>query len=313
MLSQRATELLFLTNFSDACFRATRAVAQMADDMEVGLTLLYACDPAQESRRAAEEKLRSFFPEADRYRVCRRVVYEGDVVSAVADIRARRRIDLAIAPVADRFTYPRFFHASIRTRLVVELGVSVWTSARGVSPAKLGARVRNVACVLDGGTGHDKHLEAASEYAAKVGATLHFLHVMPEIEEGTLFEPTAMLSEAEVEERAARMVPATRAEIHVSPGGGTRELRRLVTACDADLLFMDQRRAIQEGPFSSRLSRIVDVVPCPTVCVSKLGWPLQSDAGPGKRARVREEATARAERRLIMIGPGLICTGPTNF
>ncbi len=304
MLSQKATEILFLTNFSDACFRATRAVAQMADDMEVGLTLLYARDPAVETRECAEDKLRSFFPEADRYRVCRRLVTDGDVVTAVAELRARRRIDLAVAPVSDRFTWPRLFHTSVRGRLVKELGLSVWTVGRTARPAKLGAAVKNIACVIDGGDGDDKHLEAAADYAGKLGATLHLLHVMPEVDEGALFGPSALLSEHEVEERYARVLPKMRAEIHVSPGGRAGELQRLIGACDADLLFLNERRSVREGAFSSRLARVIDKVQCPSVCVSKFGLALHSDVGPARRVRVPDPvATAIARGAAMLVSP----------
>lgn len=267
MLSSRYVELLFLTNFSDACFRATRAVAQLADEVELGLTLMYARDPEKESRQAAEDKLRSFFPEADRYRVCRRVVVDGDVLSAVTDLRARRRIDLVLAPVADRFRWPRIFHTSVRERLVTELGLNVWTIDRGIKPVKLGAKAKNVACVLDSGSGHDKHLQAAIAYANSLDATLHVLHVMHRADATTPLASSSLVGHSDIGESSARVVPKGRTDVHVAASGGTRELLRRIVACDADILFVNERRAVQTGVFSTGLSHLIEAAPCPTICV----------------------------------------------
>lgn len=285
-MNHKSYEVVFLTDFSDACFRATRAVAQMADELEMSLTIVYARKKDEETRQVAEEKLRSFFPEADRYRACRRIVAETDVVSAVTELRERRPIDLVVAPVPDRFKLPRVFHSSIRGRLLNDLGLNVWTIGRGVKVAKLGAVAKNIACVIDGGRGHDKHIEAALAYAQRRNATLHLLHVMPEVDEGALMTPSGLLSEADVAERFKRIAAGseTRVEIHVSTGGSVGELRRIVEARDIDVMFVDERRAVSSSAFASRMSKLVDMAPCPTVCVSKAGLGLEIDSGKRSRA-----------------------------
>ncbi len=298
MLNHKSYEVVFLTDFSDACFRATRAVAQLVDELDLGLTLLYARNKETESRQAAEDKLRSFFPEADRYRACRRIVADTDVVSAVAELREHRRFDLAIAPVPDRFALPRVFHKSIRGRLLKELGMNVWTIGRGVKVAKLGPAAKSVACVIDGGAGHDKHIEAAVAYAQRRNATLHVLHVMPEVDEGALFMPSGLLSEAAVAERFERVAvgEAPRVELHVSTGGRVGELWRLINACDVDVMFVDERRAMSGGSFSSYVSKLVDMASCPTVCVGKDGLGLEMEVGKKTRALkvVAKEASVAA-------------------
>ena len=100
-MSQRTMEVVFLTSFSDGCFRAIPAVAQMAEDLAMRLTLLHAFDPKRERYAAAEAKLSSFFPEADRFVDTRRIVCEGPLVPALKAYCERRRVDLFVAPGVD--------------------------------------------------------------------------------------------------------------------------------------------------------------------------------------------------------------------
>ena len=62
MSRRRPLEAVFLTRCSVPCFQVTPAVAQLADDLDLRLTLLHAFDPERERRRDVETRLRSFFP-----------------------------------------------------------------------------------------------------------------------------------------------------------------------------------------------------------------------------------------------------------
>ena len=114
-------DILFLTNFSDFCFRTIPSIAQMADELPVRLTLLNAYDPETTTPRQATETLRSFFPEADRYRSCRRVSVAGPLVSAVRRYLEIWPVNLIVAPASDSIGFP----ASVSVRC----GRDSWTRA----------------------------------------------------------------------------------------------------------------------------------------------------------------------------------------
>lgn len=283
-------ELLFLTNFSDACFHATRAVAQLADDLELRLSILYAYDPKQEDRRAAQEKIDSFFPEADRFRVCNRLIAEGDVITAVSRLHSSRRIDLVVAPVSDRIGLPRLFHRSTRARLLAECGLSVFTLGRRADFRKLGSAPKNVACWLDFESPAPHNLTVAWSYAATIGARLHLLHVLPELHEGTIRAPSQPLHSREVADAVRDRTGSTALvpEIHVSPGHGPGALMQLVRRVEADLLFVSEEAALESGlfMFGSGMSSVVREAPCPTICVSDRTRALRLQPGPAHFARL---------------------------
>ena len=47
-------EVVFLTNFSDTCFRVIPSIAQMVDDLSIHLTILHSFEPGKRNRSEAE-------------------------------------------------------------------------------------------------------------------------------------------------------------------------------------------------------------------------------------------------------------------
>jgi hypothetical protein len=101
MQSTRPFEVLFLTDFSNTAHRSIPAMAQMADEIDMRLTLLHACGD-NVSAAAAESKLRSFFAEASHYHGAQRVVLPTDVLNAVEQVRREQPVD-PFGPWARRF------------------------------------------------------------------------------------------------------------------------------------------------------------------------------------------------------------------
>ena len=260
-------DVLFLTNFSDACFRATRAVAQMIDEVNGRLTILYARDAVRETKSATLEKLHSFFPEADHFRGTRRILADGDLLAAVADESARG-IDYVIAPVPIRFGLPRVAHQSTRASVLLNHRAHVWTTGRNTVSAKLGAPARNVACWIDAPSGDNHHVRRACDYAAEVGARLHLLHMVPNMYEGTITESPMPLNEDEVTNLVPFVARRPHTEIHIAPGDGRGTLVDMLRACDADVLFLNERQSVQRRLFGISMSSVVQHVPCPTMSVA---------------------------------------------
>lgn len=274
MSLHRPLDALFLANFSDACFRVTPSLAQMADDFDLRLTILHAWNPERERRAEVELKLRSFFPEADSFGICRRIALEGDLLSAVEQVNAERSIDLVIAPPSDPLGFLRIL-PSRRADLLRRLGTLLWTAGPQVRTPKLRARPRQIACWLDfegERSSLGTVLRTAIKYAETLKAQLHIVHVLPDLLEGTLRPPSVPLHAAEVEEALRLLLPATlaRPEIHVS-AEGTRAIPGLLRRCDADLLVLGHEQATVSGLFGTRMSPLIGRAPCPTVCVGPQG------------------------------------------
>lgn len=286
-LAPHTLDILFLTNFSDYCFRAIPSIAQMADAFSVRLTLMHIYDPAESSNRKAQEMLASFFPEADRYRSCRRVAVTGPVVDAVKRHLEVWPVNLIVAPASDPIGLPRIGDRSLRARLIDECGVPVWTIGRRVHVPKLLQSVKNVACWLDFHSQGAPHLPFAMEYAHRLGADLHMLRALPEINEGSLMLAThedQVLHPDGAARQIARMCSDSpvRPHIHVSQGEGRRALRQMLDECEADVVFLRN----DEWFFTRWLGRglrLGDFAPCPSIYIgdrlSVPTWNLEPGLG----------------------------------
>lgn len=275
---RRPLGAVFLTSFSVPCFQVTPALAQMADDLDLQLTLLHAFDPEKERRGEVEAKLRSFFPEADAFSGCRRVVCEGRVGDAVSRLAAEQSVDLLIAPPSDPLGLPSIA-PSLRAGLLTQVDTLLWTAGPSVPSLKLRRRPRHIACWLDFDTQEACYvaaLRAAAQYAEATEAQLHLLYVVPDVHEGSLRGPSAPLHAGEVWDALRAHLPSglARPEIHVSPGG-FRPVADLVRRCDADLLVMGSEQAVLSGWLGPRMNPLISQAMCPVLCVGPTAARVQ--------------------------------------
>lgn len=269
-MNQRATEVVFLTSFNESCVRAIPALTRMASDLATRLTLLHAFDPRKESRDAAEARLASFFPEADRFTDTRRVVLQGPLTTAVRQHAERRHVDLFIAPGFDR-ARPLRFGSSTRAELVSVSPAPVWTLGQRVPSANLLRPVRRIACWLDPEDKDATYLRLSADLARKLGGELHILHVAPEFYEGAYLSPSTPLHAGEVAASVTGQLEADiPMKIHVAPGGNPAAVLDLAQACEPDLLVVSPRRSVRQRLLGLRLSRLVDRASCPVLCVGEM-------------------------------------------
>jgi nucleotide-binding universal stress UspA family protein len=270
MSSTHPLDILFLTNFSDYCFRSIPAVSQMAASLKVRLTLLHAYDAERCSKSEAEAQLRGFFAEADRYAACQRITVAGDLLTAVQRHQREWPVNLIVAPASDTVGLPRFGAGSTRARLIRSSGVPVWTIGRKVQLDALWRAPKNVACWLDLHSTQTEHLAFAMEYARKTGAKLHLLRALPPVDEGLLHHgainrPLMPQNSAEEMLRLCAKAPGT-PEVHVGVGENRAALKRLLRQCSADVLFID-REDSRVAEWMGLGLGIGDAVPCPTIYV----------------------------------------------
>lgn len=236
-------DILFLTNFSDYCYRAIPAIAQLADAFHTRLTLMHVFDPRRTTQEKAAQTLDSFFPEADRYPFCRRLAVPGPLLAAVKRHVEMWPVNLIAAPASDPIGLPRIGERSLRARIIEECGVPVWTIGRRVRPDRLLQPIKNVACWLDFYAPRQDHLNFAIELAHKLRATLHLVRTLPPIHEGSVVHAShadRALHPASAAEEILRMCAGAPLvpRIHVNWGEGRRSAAQLVADCEADLLVL---------------------------------------------------------------------------
>jgi hypothetical protein len=299
-------KVLFATKFTDACFGAIRAVAQLADAFRVSITIAHV--GAEDAHSGGE--LRSFFAEADHYESCRRVQLQGTTPAAVAEFVRKGSFDLILAPRSDRLGMPRPFHRSLRATLLHNANTPVWTGARWLDSGDFLRPFRTIAVGLDGRDASLNHVRLAASFAAHVGAELRLLTTVPHIDEGTMLsglvgeEP---LSESAAKERAKELFSgwSQMPKVDVSLGPPEREIPRMAQRCGADLLFLNESQSCG-GFFSRQISRTVDESPCGVIAIpaslpTNFQWTFANPAAHARHASSivdPDRATASSNRLL---------------
>ena len=175
--------------------------------------------------------------------------------------------DVIMAPAAARHTAWLSWRPSVRAGLLRRSPVPVWTTGAR-PPESLDRReVRHVGCYLSLETGRDPHLRWAAEFATRLGASLHLLHVVPPIDDGTIADAFASDRPLGPDDARARLQACLAPGVDASTDRGGRrrrrqELGRLIRAEAIDLLCLSSHEALG----GSRLSSDLRALPCPVVC-----------------------------------------------
>jgi hypothetical protein len=295
-------DILMLTNFSDNCYRAIPAIAQLSDVVKVRLTLLHAFDPRKCSQAEADAHIQSFFPEADRFYASRRFAVAGNLMDVIRQHIEEWPVNLIVAPASDPIGLPSLWDRSYRARFLESFGLPVWTFGRHVDVAKLSKPVQNVACWLDARDSRIDHVRFAIEYASKTDAKLHLLRSIPEIRDGApppVTGPGAALNPVDAMEEVLRLCEETsvRRQAHVGFGEDRRSLSKLLKTCSADLVFLRAEESWMDRWLNFGMSWGASI-PCPAVYISAKGpariWDLTP--GPALRLQLVRPAESRTSR-----------------
>lgn len=271
MKTSQPLEVLFLTNFTDYSYQSIPAIAQMADDFVIHLTIAHVipstANPSAEAQ--ARTQLMSFFPEADYYAGTERCLLRGNPVEALLRLAHSQPVNLLIAPAADPLGLPRIGHRSLRLRLMRECGLPVWTIGRRTDVSKLRRPAKNVACWMDFRDPNLNHFAYALEYSHKLNLPLHILHALPEVNEGTMIpDGWPLREEGAIQELKKRIgwsftMPLS---FHVTDEPGARAGQKLIRESGADIVFIAGRQ-----PYWNWMPLpkppMLDACDCPVVCI----------------------------------------------
>lgn len=284
-------KLLFATDYSDSCFRSIRAVAQLADAFRVHVTIAHV-GPAT---RGADRELYAFFAEADHYASCERVRIDGSPAEALGGLAREGGYDMIVAPRSNRLGIPRPLHRSTRCELLSRGRTPLWTISQGLEIADFRRAYRSIAVFVDGRERNLAHVELAASFAARAGAELRILTVVPPVHENALIAYPAMrqpLSADVAVDRIHRLLGGWSLipTVDVTTGSPARELPRMAARCDADVLFLSEAQSCR-GYYFRQFRRAVDHSPCAVVTVpaalpAQFRWSFAAATQVERRERI---------------------------
>lgn len=266
--------IIFATNFTDACHAAIPTVTRWVDAHHARLTLVHVYDPERTLRREAEARLRAFYAEADNYPNCRRVLLTGDPATALATFCSGESNGLLFMPPSDRTGLPRPFHVSLRARLLETLHIPIWTLGKATLDTTAAVAGKNIAVAVQNLDEPTDYIAAAAAHAIRHHATLHLMHVVPEINEGTLTK--VLYSDAplgietaldRLSELAASLPPAVKVQVHVRMGSHWKQLKSMLHETGAELLMVGRSQTLHRGFFRSSIDPMLNNCNIPIVCL----------------------------------------------
>lgn len=267
-------QIVFATNFSDACYRAIPAVASWVDTLKARLTILHVCDPKRYSPRASEAYLKSFFAEADLFCNCERVLKLGTPYEGIAEYAEKHPGALLVLPPSDRVGFPRPFHQSIRAKLLREHSCPIWTIGRPAEGRAVVNAEDNIACWLECPEDGITHLREAATLAAHKKARLHLLCTIPSIEEldegalGKVLTSNSPFGEEYAEDwlKSIGHTLGIEYELHITAGSARRVLPKMVKQTGASVLFVSRSSAIRSDSFGLKLNSALDACDHAVIC-----------------------------------------------
>jgi len=257
--------VLLATAPASACRDAELAIAQLAGVGRVHVDVVHVLKPGGLTREIWQ-RLHDTLAGPTTATVDHYLVEDGDPAAAIARFCRHGDYDLIMAPAAARETVWLPWRRSLRAAILRRSAVPVWTTGASRPDSWSSRPVRHVGCYLSLETGADAHVRWAADFATRLGARLHLLHVVPPIDDGTIaeaFESDRPLLQDEAHARLQLLVAAgIDADTAVAVGACSREVVRLVRARTIDLLCL----ATHDALCGQQMSPGLRALPCPMVC-----------------------------------------------
>jgi hypothetical protein len=147
---------------------------------------------------------------------------------------------------------PRPWHRSLRAKLIARLPIPVWTLGRTLVGEPIPAGAKHLAALVSSPEEGTSHLRYGARYAAATNATLHLIHVVPNVDEGSLTHPLRSAgplgeeyAEAWMQEITASLESAAKIELHMEQGPVRRLLPQLFARTGADMLLVSRQTACE--------------------------------------------------------------------
>lgn len=257
--------VLLATDPATARDDAERAIAQFARVGPVRVDVVHVVNPGGLTREIWQ-RLHDTLVGPLRGTVDHYLVEGGDPAAAITRFCRNGSYDVIMAPASARHTAWLPWRQSVRAALVRRSPVPVWTTGARPPESLHRREVRHVGCYLSLETGRDSHLGWAAEFTKRLGASLHLLHVVPPVDDGTIADAFASDRPLGLDDAQARLLACLARGVDASTtvvvGARRQELVRMIRSEAIDLLCISSQEVLS----GSRLSPALNALPCPVVC-----------------------------------------------
>lgn len=271
MNHQTDLRILFPTSFSDACFQVVPALAQLADVCGIDLTIAHVKN-RNTSWSQARRELDSFFPEADHYAACQRLLLDGDPLEEIQLLAEQERFDIIMSPASDRIGFSRIFKRSFRGALLRRASVPLWTIGPALDRARFRHPLKTVGCLIDFETSDTSYLHRVQSFASRFNLRVRPIHLINPVDESTLARvchSDIPLNPNVAANRIRSFFPneSLISGVEVVVGDSNRKLPKLLNEGGVDLLFVGAGQSLRSMFLASRLQPYLHRLPCPVICM----------------------------------------------
>lgn len=184
--------LLYPVDFSDRCRAVWPAVAHMARQFGIPVTIFHALavenmrlpefySEYETLRRIVQEQLDRFpAPELDLPNV-RRELADGPAAAAIVRRAAEMEAPLIMMPTRGHTRFRQLLLGSVTAAVLHDADCPVWTEAHA-EPQAVHTGYRSIVAALDMGPQTARVLSAACEFSKQFGASLRLVHSVPGID-----------------------------------------------------------------------------------------------------------------------------------
>jgi nucleotide-binding universal stress UspA family protein len=220
----------------------------------------------------ARRELDSFFPEADHYGACQRLLLEGNPLEEIQLLSEQERFDLIMAPASDRIGFSRIFKRSFRGGLLRRANVPLWTIGPALDRARFRHPLRTVGCLIDFETSDASYLHRVQSFAARFNLRVRPIHLISPVDESTLARVCSSeipLNPNVAANRIRSFFPneSLISGVEVVVGDSNRKLPKLLKEGGVDLLFVGEGQSLRSVLLASRLQSYLYRLPCPVICI----------------------------------------------
>lgn len=282
--------VLFPFDYSGRCRHAAPFVKNLIEKTGAELTMLnviedpsahypasaaFLVPPSERAERLAcsvrflQKYAHETFPGYAVDAVCRM----GDPAKEIIWIAAETHVDLIMMPTRGYGQFRRLLLGSVTAKVLDDAKCPVWTDAHmDQEDREMGIAVRNILCAVDDKKESLWILRAASDLANFSSATLHLMHVIPEIHVSS--KTLKAKWEHDLNESCRlqmielRTEACANADIYIECGTVSHMVRKAALECKADLVVIG-RGSLQGflGRLRTNAYAIIRDSPCPVLSV----------------------------------------------
>lgn len=185
--------ILYPVDFSERCRAVWPAVAAMARQLDVPVTLFHALDAGYADRAAVLSRTEAIRAHIQKELECfptpglevpnsRREVAAGPAATCIVERAGRMIMPLIMLPTRGYSRFRQLLLGSVTAAVLHDAACPVWTEVHSETESVSAGVRRSIVCAIDMESETPAVLQAASEFSGRFGVPLHVVHSIPGID-----------------------------------------------------------------------------------------------------------------------------------